>query len=279
MPPRPPTSWGDLSYVPSGGFFEPPTIPSEEPELEEQQVLVFGQQTVMPAEPVNGFGIPQTAMRTLELMESVSTLEDLMVASKREGWGPKESLTKYAKELQKKGRRVKPPSYPMHKEGQATLFLSPPEGLPTPIMPTIPPPPASSVQIPPVPGSAGGTPSMSNSAPTLFTPAPPNVTNPSGAASASATPAPAGAPTPTIPPPSQNVNQTPSSTTASPQTATNVTPLSSPQKQHKAIPARNRNAGASAPSAGVKRKQSTSNTESDPAPKRASRKRKSGAGS
>ena len=87
-PPRPPTSWGDLSYVPSGGYF-PPTIPSEEPELEEQQVLVFGQQTVMPAEPVNGFGIPQTAMRTLELMESVSTLEDLMVASKREGWGPK----------------------------------------------------------------------------------------------------------------------------------------------------------------------------------------------
>ena len=34
-PPRPPTSWGDLSYVPSGGYF-PPTIPSEEPELEEQ---------------------------------------------------------------------------------------------------------------------------------------------------------------------------------------------------------------------------------------------------
>ncbi|KAL1672670.1 hypothetical protein EV122DRAFT_175986, partial [Schizophyllum commune] len=171
-PPRPPTSWGDMSYVPSGGCF-PPTTPSEEPELEEQQVLVFGQQTVMPAEPVNGFGIPQTAMRTLELMESVSTLEDLIVASKREGWGPKaESLTKYAQEPQKKGRTIKPASYPMHKEGQATLFLSPPQGtpgIPTPVMPTMPPPPASSVQIPPVLGSAGGTPSMSNSAPALFT--------------------------------------------------------------------------------------------------------------
>ncbi|TRM68624.1 LIM-domain binding protein-domain-containing protein [Schizophyllum amplum] len=279
-PPAPPSAYGE-NLAPDGTTtMQPPPPPDNSfyrPKDSWDTPVIQMQTVTMPADPVNGFGIPQPAMRTLELMESVATLEDLMSATMREGWSPKDSIEKFTQGLRKKGMKLKPISYPMHDDHTSSLFLDPLPQFSTPAMSnSVPQSSSSTVQIPP-PGSANGTPAMGHAAPTLFTSAPPNVTNPGGAASTSATP---GVPTPNVPPPNQNLNMTPSSTTASPQTATNATPHSSPQKQHKQIPPpRNRNTGGPAPqTAGVKRKQSTSNADPEPAPKRAPRKRKSTAG-
>ncbi|KAL1747808.1 hypothetical protein HDZ31DRAFT_421, partial [Schizophyllum fasciatum] len=172
--PAPPSAYGE-NIAPDGSTSVQPLPRAPEPDPLRRKpwdTQVVTHTGLMPADPVNGFGIPQTAMRTLELMESVSTLEELMVASVKEGWGPKESLANFAHDLQKKGMKLKPNRWPLHDEAGCSLFLDPlPQYSSTPgVTNAVPPPPPGSGQVPPVPGSANNTPAMANTtAPTLFT--------------------------------------------------------------------------------------------------------------
>ncbi|TCD69169.1 hypothetical protein EIP91_008465 [Steccherinum ochraceum] len=57
------------------------------------------EKAVIPAEPVNAFGIPQATMRCLELAESVAQMSPLIQYSTENSLGPLDALTQYARKL------------------------------------------------------------------------------------------------------------------------------------------------------------------------------------
>ncbi|KAI0637642.1 LIM-domain binding protein-domain-containing protein [Trametes polyzona] len=54
---------------------------------------------IMPAEPINAFGIPQATMRCLELAESVAQMSELIQFSKDTHLGPMDALARFADKL------------------------------------------------------------------------------------------------------------------------------------------------------------------------------------
>ncbi|KAK7696556.1 hypothetical protein QCA50_001214 [Cerrena zonata] len=68
--------------------------PLEDPLKDEPKVMV--DRAIMPAEPVNAFGIPQATMRCLELAESVAQMSDLIYYSKENDLGPLDALKQFA---------------------------------------------------------------------------------------------------------------------------------------------------------------------------------------
>ncbi|KAH9853392.1 LIM-domain binding protein-domain-containing protein [Lenzites betulinus] len=54
---------------------------------------------IVPAEPINAFGIPQATMRCLELAESVAQMSELIQFSKDADLGPVDALAKFAEKL------------------------------------------------------------------------------------------------------------------------------------------------------------------------------------
>ncbi|KAK0490496.1 LIM-domain binding protein-domain-containing protein [Armillaria novae-zelandiae] len=219
----------------------------EDKKWEEPRIII--ERGSIPGEPVNAFGIPQATMRCLELAESVAQMTDLITFSNDTKLGPIDALNKYADRL-----RGSMPILPPLSGGQHMINgmnqMNPNVGMmshPFGSFPTSSP--------------MGST--------TLYSSAPPSVTNPAP-----------------LPQP-----QAPSSSISSPQNAP-PSAHNSPTKQHKTIP-HNQNASSSTASsstptstantpalsnASLKRKQPSGNisptTGSDqPPPKRATRKR------
>ncbi|KZT12683.1 uncharacterized protein LAESUDRAFT_709889 [Laetiporus sulphureus 93-53] len=56
-----------------------------------------GGRAILPAEPINAFGIPQATMRCLELAESVTQMSDLIQFCFTSKLGPRDGLTQWAK--------------------------------------------------------------------------------------------------------------------------------------------------------------------------------------
>ncbi|SJL01435.1 uncharacterized protein ARMOST_04757 [Armillaria ostoyae] len=219
----------------------------EDKKWEEPRIII--ERGSIPGEPVNAFGIPQATMRCLELAESVAQMTDLITFSNDTKLGPIDALNKYADRL-----RGSMPILPSLSGGQHMMNgmnqMNTGVGMmshPFASFPTASP--------------MGST--------TLYSSAPPSVTNPAP-----------------LPQP-----QAPTSSISSPQNAP-PSAHNSPTKQHKTIP-HNQNASSSTASsstptstantpalsnASLKRKQPSGNisptTGSDqPPPKRATRKR------
>lgn len=208
----------------------------EDKKWEEPRVVI--EHGFLPGEPVNAFGIPQATMRCLELAESVGAMGDLMNFSNENQLGPLEALSKFASKL----RETYPiPPFPLV-NGLAYGGV-----MPHPFQPF------------PAPVNGGTT--------TLYSSAPPSITNPTSAAQ-----------------PSPQMN--------SPQNTSSSSTANSPQKQHKTIPPPAQTSGtASSPavssgatmntpalsSASLKRKQADASSPApaapDPPSKRATRKR------
>ncbi|KAJ6543928.1 LIM-domain binding protein-domain-containing protein [Mycena capillaripes] len=181
----------------------------------------------IPGEPVNAFGIPQATMRCLELAESVGQMADLISFARDQEVGPLAALKSFADKI---------------REEQPQLAIM--NGfVPNPFYPG--------------PSAQGNT---------LYSSAPPSVTNPGSAQ--------------------------PSSSMSSPQNAP-PSAHNSPQKQHKTIPTKGSVASASTPttsttnntpamaSAPLKRKAAptdTPTTAPEPLPKRSIRRRRTGGG-
>ncbi|THH32168.1 hypothetical protein EUX98_g2035 [Antrodiella citrinella] len=72
--------------------------PEDEDRRFEEPRLVI-EKAVIPAEPVNAFGIPQATMRCLELAESVAQMSPLIQFSTENKLGPLDALTQYARKL------------------------------------------------------------------------------------------------------------------------------------------------------------------------------------
>ncbi|KAF7330879.1 hypothetical protein MVEN_02427400 [Mycena venus] len=177
---------------------------------EPRQIIENGS---IPGEPVNAFGIPQATMRCLELAESVGQMADLISFAKEQEVGPLDALKSFADKI----REEQPQLAMMNGFGTNPFFQ-------------------------------GGGSSMPSSAQgnTLYSSAPPSVTNPAASSA-----------------------QQPSSSMSSPQNAP-PSAHNSPQKQHKTIPAKGSVASASTPG--------TSTTNNTPAMASAPLKRKAGPG-
>ncbi|RDB15456.1 Adhesion defective protein 1 [Hypsizygus marmoreus] len=143
----------------------------------------------IPGEPVNAFGIPQATMRCLELAESVGQMADLISFSTDTSLGPIEALKTFALQI----RETQPFHPPL------------PNNLVNGVNPNPNNAPNSFASMHGNPGVIPAPPSS-----TLYSSAPPSVTNPSSNP---------------LPLPTTNSPQNPSSS------ANN-----SPQKQHKTIP-------------------------------------------
>ncbi|KAG6873974.1 hypothetical protein C0995_007930 [Termitomyces sp. Mi166 len=194
----------------------------------------------IPGEPVNAFGIPQATMRCLELAESVSAMADLISFSREQHLGPLEALNRFAATLRQM-QPFNPPSAGL----PPPLMMNGPSNNPfTPMQSTIPP----------------------TSATTLYSSAPPSVTNPSGVHTHTTNlvhhaPTPTGTGSTTSP---KNANAPPSAN-------------NSPQKQHKTIPQQTPGASSSSTSApAASPAVSSGGTTNTPAMSNASLKRKQG---
>ncbi|PFH50567.1 hypothetical protein AMATHDRAFT_60844 [Amanita thiersii Skay4041] len=156
----------------------------EEKKWEEPKILI--ERSLIPGEPVNAFGIPQATMRCLELAESVGQMSDLIVYSTENKLGPLEALKKFAAQIRESQNYG--PFNSTLSTGNSTS--NPPNSF-APFVATNGT----------VPMNLGGT---------LYSSAPPSVTNP-------------------------QANSAPGSSITSPQNTT-VSASNSPQKQHKTIP-------------------------------------------
>ncbi|KAJ7499433.1 LIM-domain binding protein-domain-containing protein [Mycena latifolia] len=175
----------------------------EEKKWEEPRLLI--ENGSIPGEPVNAFGIPQATMRCLELAESVGQMADLISFAKEQDVGPLSALKSFADKI----REEQPHLAMMNGFGTNPYFQ--------------------------------GSSIPSAQANTLYSSAPPSVTNPASAQ--------------------------PSSSMSSPQNAP-PSAHNSPQKQHKTIPVKGSAASASTPS--------TSTTNNTPAMANSTLKRKGG---
>ncbi|GLB33318.1 putative LIM-domain binding protein [Lyophyllum shimeji] len=198
----------------------------EDKRWEEPRVTI--EQATIPGEPVNAFGIPQATMRCLELAESVSAMADLIAFSTEQQLGPLDALKKFAARI-RESQQLNPA--PPHLNNNNA---------------NIPPNPFGPMQ--------NNSNMQSTPAVTLYSSAPPSVTNPSNNP-ASTVLGGMGSP--------QNV----------PASAGN-----SPQKQHKTIPQQQQTAGASSSSTapGSSPAVSSGATNNTPALAHASLKRKQG---
>ncbi|KAK0191457.1 LIM-domain binding protein-domain-containing protein [Armillaria mellea] len=219
----------------------------EDKKWEEPRIII--ERGSIPGEPVNAFGIPQATMRCLELAESVAQMTDLITFSNDTKLGPIDALNKYADRLRGSMPILPPLSGGQHMMNGMNQMNS-------------------GVGMMPHPFASFPTSSPMGST-TLYSSAPPSVTNPAP-----------------LPQP-----QAPTSSISSPQNAP-PSAHNSPTKQHKTIP-HNQNASSSTASsstptstantpalsnASLKRKQPSGNisptTGSDqPPPKRTTRKR------
>ncbi|KAJ7179618.1 LIM-domain binding protein-domain-containing protein [Mycena filopes] len=215
-----------------------PAAGDEDKKWEEPRLLI--ENGSIPGEPVNAFGIPQATMRCLELAESVGQMAELISFAKDQEVGPIAALQSFAEKI----REEHPQLAMINGYGTNPYFQG------------------SSM-----PSAQGNT---------LYSSAPPSVTNP-----------PAGP---------SNQGQGPSSTMSSPQNAP-PSAHNSPQKQHKTIPSKgaastpststastgvasnlNTPAMASAP---LKRKAGVTDTPTaatEPPPKRTTRRRRTTGG-
>ncbi|KAF8075901.1 LIM-domain binding protein-domain-containing protein [Lyophyllum atratum] len=192
----------------------------EDKKWEEPRVTIDA--ATIPGEPVNAFGIPQATMRCLELAESVSAMTDLISYSTEQNMGPLEALKQFASKI-----REMQPFNPPNLNNQSN-----PNMLPNPYAP-----------MHSNPSNVPTTPAV-----TLYSSAPPSVTNPSGNS------APMHMVSPKNLPPSAG---------------------NSPQKQHKTIP--QQTAGASSSSAPGSSPAVSSGANNTPALASASLKRKQAA--
>ncbi|KAK0231320.1 LIM-domain binding protein-domain-containing protein [Armillaria fumosa] len=219
----------------------------EDKKWEEPRIII--ERGSIPGEPVNAFGIPQATMRCLELAESVAQMTDLITFSNDTKLGPIDALNKYADRLRGSMPMIPPLSGGQHMINGMNQMNT-------------------GVGMMSHPFASFPTSSPMGST-TLYSSAPPSVTNPAP-----------------LPQP-----QAPTSSISSPQNAP-PSAHNSPTKQHKTIP-HNQNASSSTASsstptstantpalsnASLKRKQPSGNisptTGSDqPPPKRATRKR------
>ncbi|KAJ7762723.1 LIM-domain binding protein-domain-containing protein [Mycena maculata] len=197
----------------------------EDKKWEEPRLLI--ENGSIPGEPVNAFGIPQATMRCLELAESVGQMADLISFAKDQDVGPLSALKSFAEKI----REDQPQLTMINGFGANPFFQSQ--------------------------SSAQGN--------TLYSSAPPSVTNP--------------------------VSAQPSSSMSSPQNAP-PSAHNSPQKQHKTIPAKGSVASASTPTTStssntpalanstLKRKQTDTgpNSATEPSAKRATRQRRRATG-
>jgi len=133
----------------------------------------------LPGEPVNAFGIPQATMRCLELAESVGAMAELITFSNDEHLGPIESLNKFAAKI-RESRNGGPPL--INSVNNSSLMANP------------------------FPSSFN----TNGASVTLYSSAPPSVTNPTS-----------------NPPPAASLVNSPANATSS--------ASSSPLKQHKTI--------------------------------------------
>ncbi|KAF9458019.1 LIM-domain binding protein-domain-containing protein [Collybia nuda] len=191
---------------------------------EEPRVTI--ERASIPGEPVNAFGIPQATMRCLELAESVGQMADLISFSNESSLGPLEALNKFASRIREMQPFIPNPQPNMINGGMVNSHLQNNH-------------PFTSVHgninnVPPTP------------AVTLYSSAPPSVTNPSGAHSTT-----------------QSLNSP-----KNPPSASN-----SPQKQHKTIPQQNQ-ASASSSVTAASPSVSSGTTTNTPALANASLKRK-----
>ncbi|KIK54423.1 hypothetical protein GYMLUDRAFT_77127 [Collybiopsis luxurians FD-317 M1] len=180
----------------------------DERKWEEPRVMI--EKGFIPGEPVNAFGIPQATMRCLELAESVASMTDLIAFSSEHALGPIDALARMAQKIRESTPMNQPPAPPQQPMINGVPGFGPgPNHNPNSNLP---------------PSQFGG-PSGSSSGPsfhatngihspsmTLYSSAPPSVTNPPSA-------------------------HTPSTLTSSPQTQ-NASPSinNSPRKQNKTIP-------------------------------------------
>ncbi|KAF9057310.1 LIM-domain binding protein-domain-containing protein [Panaeolus papilionaceus] len=146
---------------------------SQHHKWEEPRIMLEG--ASIPGEPVNAFGIPQATMRCLELAESVSSMADLITFANETGLGPQAALKKLALKL-RDGQQLHQP--------MGTML--PPNGHPAPVQPPTQPlmmngmmhtgPPNGPLASPFQPFPAAST--SNQSSVTLYSAAPPSVTNP-----------------------------------------------------------------------------------------------------
>ncbi|KAJ7163839.1 LIM-domain binding protein-domain-containing protein [Mycena crocata] len=207
---------------------EPPPaingVGDEEKKWDEPRLLI--ENGSIPGEPVNAFGIPQATMRCLELAESVGQMADLISFAKDQEVGPLSALKNFADKI----REEQPQLAIMNGFGTNPFYQ-------------------------------GSMPSAQGN--TLYSSAPPSVTNPASAQ--------------------------PSSSMSSPQNPPSA--HNSPQKQHKTIPTKGSAASASTPTAStsnntpamanatLKRKgPSDTPSAAEPPPKRATRRRRATGG-
>ncbi|KAF9076669.1 LIM-domain binding protein-domain-containing protein [Rhodocollybia butyracea] len=187
---------------------------------EEPRVLI--ERGFIPGEPVNAFGIPQATMRCLELAESVAQMTELISFSREMKLGPIEALSKMAGKIRE--------SMPL---GQQPLINGVPGSGSAPgfthsaSMPNSP-----SSALPPygggsfMPGSNFPGPGGMQPMATLYSSAPPSVTNPSSQPNLSSANTPHTPHTPAGSSP-QNIQNGPASA------------HNSPRKVHKNIPQAN----------------------------------------
>ncbi|KAG6845823.1 hypothetical protein H0H87_002511 [Tephrocybe sp. NHM501043] len=249
--PRTIESPGIMNATPMGnsasGSLQRQQLDDERKKWDEPRVTI--ERASIPGEPVNAFGIPQATMRCLELAESVSSMADLITYSRENDLGPLgerfvilcvyqflkyaiEALVKFASNLR-----------------EMQLFNSPPSVLPPPMM-NGPVGPFGTMHS--NPSNVPITPAV-----TLYSSAPPSVTNPSGTLN------------------NTHVNHapTPTGTTASPQNAP-PSASNSPQKQHKTIPQQTPGASSSSSAPAASPAVSSGGTTNTPAISNASLKRK-----
>ncbi|TBU27697.1 LIM-domain binding protein-domain-containing protein [Dichomitus squalens] len=84
---------------------------------------------VIPAEPINAFGIPQATMRCLELAESVAQMSDLIQFSVTKKLGPCDALRAFADKIREE-QAANRGSYSGNVMGGST-YSEPPNGIPT----------------------------------------------------------------------------------------------------------------------------------------------------
>ncbi|KAG7096572.1 hypothetical protein E1B28_003992 [Marasmius oreades] len=166
----------------------------EDKKWEEPRITI--ERGIIPGEPVNAFGIPQATMRCLELSDSCADMADLITFSADHNLGPLEALRAIGLKL-----RDSIPHFQASQMMNGYNNLA--QGMNTPTTANFPL------------GSVVNMPSTNLTSPaiTLYSPAPPSITNPN------------------------SMTQTPSMASAmsSPQNAP-ASAQSSPRKQHKTIP-------------------------------------------
>ncbi|KAK7061253.1 LIM-domain binding protein-domain-containing protein [Favolaschia claudopus] len=233
-----------------------PLVEEEKRWEEPRQIIENGS---IPGEPVNAFGIPQATMRCLELAESVGQMADLISFAKEQeqGHGPLVALQHFANKI-----REEQPQLAMMSGFGSMPYL--PGG-------------ANGVGTSSLPPSAQGN--------TLYSSAPPSVTNPSAATA----PQQPQQPQQQQQQQQQHLQPTPgasSSTMSSPQNGP-PSAANSPQKQHKTIPTKGpatpgtANSTPAMANATLKRKAGATDPPTaapEPAPKRTTRRRRTAGG-